>query len=69
MKAGHQALPIVQCTQRIDAALKADLHVQIGSLGGVLLQHGQGNVMTGSNRQQLTSVIARVGEDSIEIGT
>ncbi len=40
VKTGNEALTIIQRTQRINAALKPDLEMQIGGIRHMPLQHG-----------------------------
>lgn len=68
MEAGHVALPVIERAQRVDAALKADIEVQIYGPGGVLLQNGERQVVTGPDREQLVTIIPRIDEDPVQIG-
>ena len=68
VKAGDQALAIVQGPQTVHAALKANVQVQIGGIGRVLLKHGKRNVVAGAHGEQLMALVPRVGEHPSEVG-
>jgi hypothetical protein len=66
VEARHQTLPVIECPQRVDAALKTDIQVQIHR-PGVLLQNGERQVVAGPNREQLVTIIPRIDEDTVQI--
>lgn len=68
MKTCHQTLPVVECAQCVDAALKPDIQVQVYGPGGVLLQKREREVVAGSDREQLVPIIPRVDEDPLQVG-
>jgi len=69
MKSGHQALTGIQRPQGIDAALKADIKVQIVRVGDMLSQDRQGKIMAGADSQNLMLLVARHGDDLRKIRT
>src|SRR5689334_8050666 len=69
MEARHEALPIVEGTQGIDASLEPDVQVQVCVLGHVLLQHRESEIVTCPHGQYLVPLITSIGEHTSEIGS
>ncbi len=67
MEAGDQALSIIERAQGRNAALEADVQVEICTLGDVLLQHGQRQIVTGAQSEQLQPFVTRLGNHPREI--
>ena len=59
MKSGDQALTRIQGSQGIDAALKADVQVQIVRVPDVLLQDRQGQIVARAHPEHLVPFVAR----------
>jgi hypothetical protein len=68
MKPRDQTLATVQRNQRVDAALKAQLKVQIVSVANVLPENRQRKIVTRAHAQDLMPFVTRNGEDLREIG-
>src|SRR6266700_6214372 len=68
MKAGHQALAVVQRPEGINAPLKPNIKVQVRAPSHMFLKQRKRYVVAGADRQQLMTLIARLGQNAGEIG-
>ena len=68
VKAGDETLTIVQCSQRLDAALKMNIQMQIGSLGHVALEQGKRNIVACMDGEELVAFISGIREYACEVG-
>ena len=56
-------------TQSVDAALKADVEIQLSGLGQVPLKYRQRNIMAGADAEQLMALVASIDQYASEVGT
>ncbi len=54
---------VIQRAQAIHASLKADVQMQVGRIGRMLLQHRKRNVVAGPHGEQLMALVPRVGQN------
>jgi hypothetical protein len=68
VKAGDETLTIVQCSQRIDATLKMNVQMQIGSLSHVALEQGKRDIVARMDGEELMAFISGIREYACEVG-
>lgn len=68
MKSRDETLAIIHCAQRIDAALKSKVQMQIGDLGDMFLQQRQRKIVAGAYGKQLMTLITGIGKNTRQVG-